>query len=240
MKKALIMGASGGIGTAVARQLAAAGWSLYCHYHENEEKVENLIRNFQNCYPQQEFFMVSLDMLEEQQFPTFLEQLFQVDAVVFASGFTYYTLLENQTNQEIENLLQIHLKAPMLLCRDLQKKLSKSGQGRILFIGSVYGQYGSSMEAVYSGVKGGQEAFVRAYSKEVASLGITVNIVAPGAVQTEMNKQWTMEEIQQLEENIAVGRMAHPDEIAGITAFLLSDQANYITGATIPVNGGWY
>ncbi|MBL1226847.1 elongation factor P 5-aminopentanone reductase [Enterococcus sp. BWR-S5] len=240
MKNALIMGASGGIGAAIAEELAAQGWSLYCHYHKNKEKVENLVRNFQNCYPQQDFFMVSLDMLDEAVLPTFFKQLFQVDAVVFASGFTRYGLLTDQTESDIDSLLTIHLKTPLLICQELQKKLSRSGHGRIVFIGSVYGQYGSSMEAVYSGVKGGQEAFVRAYSKEVASLGITVNTVAPGAVATAMNQQWTETEKRQIEERAAIGRMAHPAEVAGAAAFLLSDQAAYITGATIPINGGWY
>lgn len=240
MKKALIIGASGGIGTALAKQLAAQGWSLYCHYHKNGEKVKKLVRNFQKCYPQQDFFMVCLDMLDEAMLPTFFDQLFQVDAVVFASGFTCYGLLTDQTVVEIDTLLTIHLKTPFLICRELQQKLSSSGHGRIVFIGSVYGQNGSSMEAVYSGVKGGQEAFVRAYSKEVGSLGITVNTVAPGAVATAMNQQWTNNEKRQIEEKTAIGRMARPEEIAGAAAFLLSEQAEYITGATIPVNGGWY
>nr|WP_229441334.1 SDR family NAD(P)-dependent oxidoreductase [Enterococcus sp. BWT-B8] len=108
-----------------------------------------MIENFQNCYPQQDFFVLSLDMLDEQQLPSFFNGLFQVDAIVFAGGFTCYGLLTDPAETEISSLLNIHLKVPILICRKLQNKLSQSGHGRIVFIGSVYGQLGSSMEAVY-------------------------------------------------------------------------------------------
>lgn len=240
MKNALILGASGDIGQAIARRLAADGWSLYCHYYQHAEKVVRLVKDLRNGYPKQDFFMVSLNMLDESGLPAFYDQLFQVDAVIFASGFTHYQLLSDMTSAMLEELWQIHLKLPIMLCRDLQTKLSHSGCGRVVFIGSVYGQMGSSMETVYSAVKGGQEAFAKAYSQEVASLGITVNVVAPGAVATSMNRHWTDAELESLQAEIPVGRMGQPEEIAAAVAFLVAEQSNYITGITLPVNGGWY
>jgi 3-oxoacyl-[acyl-carrier protein] reductase len=193
-----------------------------------------------NLYPQQDFFMVSLNMLDESEINVFLNQLFQVDVLVFASGFSYYKLFSSMTALEIEALWQIHLKTPLLLIQKLEEKLSLSEYGRIIFIGSVYGRMGSSMESVYSMVKGGQEAFAKSYAKEVASLGITVNVIAPGAVDTAMNSEWTEDEMSELLTEIPVGRMAYATEIAACVKYLVSPQASYTTGSTITIDGGWY
>ncbi|MDR0922082.1 MAG: SDR family oxidoreductase [Lactobacillales bacterium] len=240
MKTAVVMGASGGIGEAIVRSLAKEGYSVVCHYHSNQKKVLNLVEELAVTYPQQDFFMVPLDMLAEEEIPNFISQLFQADALVFASGFSYYKLFSEMTSIQMNNLWQIHLKTPMLLCQQLLGKLSKNHQGRIIFIGSVYGQMGSSMEAVYSCVKGGQEAFCKSYAKEIASLGVTVNVVAPGAVNTAMNANWAPNERRELEEEIPVGRLADAEEIASVVKFLVSSLASYVTGTTFAVNGGWY
>lgn len=239
MPHALVLGASGDIGQAVCESLAQAGWSLYCHYHRQEKKVINFVSDLQKRYPQQDFFMVCLDMLEESAIPSFIKQLFQVDGIVFASGFTKYQLLPETTSRDLEALWQIHLKTPILLLQNLQNKLSQNKQGRIVFIGSVYGHRGSSMESAYSAVKGGQEGFVKAYAKEVATLGITVNLVAPGAVATAMNQSWTPAERAALAADIPLGRLATPEEIAGACQYLFSQSASYTTGVVLPVTGGW-
>ena len=213
MPYALVMGASGDIGQAVCEKLAGQGWSLYCHYNQQKEKVLNFVSDLQKRYPQQDFFMVSLDMLKETEVPSFLEQM--------------------------DALWQVHLKTPLLLLQSLQEKLAKNGNGRVVFIGSVYGHRGSSMETVYSAVKGAQEAFVKAYAKEVATLGITVNVVAPGAVQTKMNDNWEPQELTELISEIPLGRLADPKEIAAACNYLFSKEASYTTGIVLPVTGGW-
>ncbi|MDT2612858.1 SDR family oxidoreductase [Enterococcus dongliensis] len=239
MPYALVMGASGDIGQAVCEKLAEQGWSLYCHYNQQKEKVLNFVSDLQKRYPQQDFFMVSLDMLKEAEIPSFLAQLFQVDGIVFASGFTFYELLPETKADQMEALWQVHLKTPLLLLQELQGKLAKNSNGRVVFIGSVYGHRGSSMETVYSAVKGAQEAFVKAYAKEVATLGITVNVVAPGAVQTRMNDNWDLQELVDLKSAIPLGRLAKPSEIAAACSYLFSQEANYTTGIILPVAGGW-
>lgn len=239
MPTALVMGASGDIGEAICRQLAQEGWSLYCHYHRNEKKVLNFVLDLQKCYPLQDFFMVSLDMLSMEEIPKFTQGLFQVDSVIFASGFTKYALFKEYTELDMDQLWQIHVKSPLLLLQRLETKLARSDYGRIVFIGSVYGIQGSSMETVYSAVKGAQQAFVKAYAKEVATLGITANVIAPGAVATAMNQDWSKTELTELKEAIPLGRLAQPKEIAAAVTFLLQKEAAYVTGITLPVTGGW-
>lgn len=95
------------------------------------------------------------------------------------------------------------------------------------------------METVYSAVKGAQEAFAKAYAKEVATLGITVNVVAPGAVQTKMNDHWDPQELSELKAEIPLGRLADPEEIAAACNYLFSKEASYTTGIILPVAGGW-
>jgi len=238
-KTALIMGASGDIGASIARSLAEAGYNLVLHYHENEKKTLKIYQELKARYFEQDFFMLSLNMLNESDIQTFSQQLFAIDCVIFASGFSYYQLFSEHSSEEMENLWKVHLKSPMLLLQKLENKLRVSHHGRVIFIGSIYGQLGSPMEVVYSAVKAAQEGFVKAYAKEMATTGITVNLVAPGAVDTRMNQQWTEEEREMLDAQIPIGRMAQPDEIAGLVKFLASDSASYITGAVIPVDGGW-
>ena len=239
MPYGLVMGASGDIGQAICYALAEEGWSLYCHYHHNQKKVLNFVSDLQQRYPQQDFFMVSLDMLEESAISEFVGQLFQVDGVIFASGFTVYDLLPETTSRQMDSLWQIHVKTPLLLLQQLQTKLAQSGRGRVVFISSIYGQHGSSMETVYSAVKGAQESFVKAYAKEVATLGITVNAVAPGAVNTQMNQNWSQYERESLAADIPLGRLAEPNEVAAACKYVCSKEASYTTGTTLVVSGGW-
>ncbi|MEQ2877482.1 SDR family oxidoreductase [Enterococcus asini] len=239
MPAALVLGASGDIGEAVCRRLAKEGWSLYCHYHHNGEKVLKFVSELRESYPHQDFFMVCLDMLDYREIAPFLADLFHVDGVVFAAGFTKYGLLSEHSQQDMTALWKVHVETPMLLLASLEDKLRQSGRGRVVFIGSVYGLAGSSMETVYSAVKGAQQSFAKAYAKEVASLGITVNCVAPGAVATQMNHQFTDDQLQELSADIPLGRLAATSEIAAAVAYLFSKEAQYTTGTTIPVTGGW-
>ena len=113
-------------------------------------------------------------------------------------------------------------------------------RGNIVVISSIWGLTGASCEVVYSMVKGGQNAFVKALAKELAPSGIRVNAVAPGAIDTDMLRRFSEEELQSIANDIPIGRIGKPDEVAKTVSFLVSDAASYITGQIISVNGGWY
>ncbi|WP_125572406.1 elongation factor P 5-aminopentanone reductase [Lacticaseibacillus songhuajiangensis] len=239
MASALILGASGDIGTEVARQQAAAGWSLYLHYNNHPERVTSLIDELAAQYPRQDFIPIQADLTRLTAPAAIAEQLFAVDAVVVASGMTYYELFADSTLEHMSALMRVHLLSPMALIKELQPKLARSGRGRVVFIGSVYGLDGSAMEVTYSTVKGAQSAFVRAYAQEVASLGITANVVAPGAVNTKMNASFGAGVLDAVRDEIPAGRLGTPADIAYFVASLLDERAGYLTGQTLYVTGGW-
>ncbi|WP_125713746.1 elongation factor P 5-aminopentanone reductase [Companilactobacillus kedongensis] len=235
---ALILGSSGDIGTGIAKQLAEKGWSLYLHYNSNQERISKLLAELNEKYPKQEFIPVKFDMIHDHV-SVLTRQIFTLDAIVFAQGNTYYKLLVDIEEEEIDNLWKIHIKLPILLLKELQDKLAESKSGRVVFIGSIYGKVGSAMEVVYSTVKGAMSSFADAYAKEVASLGISVNVVAPGAVDTKMNQEFSSEDLETIREEIPANRLAKPDEIADLVSYLINMKSNYLTGQTIYFAGGW-
>ncbi|WP_035053882.1 elongation factor P 5-aminopentanone reductase [Carnobacterium pleistocenium] len=239
MKFALIMGASGDIGKGIAQELAEKGWSLYLHYHSNVESINSQLQDYQERYSKQDFYAVSLDMTKEEDIPLFLNSIFQVDVVIFASGFTTYQLLTEVSSMDMERMWAVHVKTPVILMQQLQDKLARSKHGRVIFISSIYGETGSAMEVFYSTTKGAQLAFVKAYSKEVASLGITVNAVSPGAIATKMNQEFTLAEIKELESEIPLGRLGSISEISFWVTQLVDKRSGYMTGQSIIISGGW-
>ncbi|WP_125587726.1 elongation factor P 5-aminopentanone reductase [Companilactobacillus jidongensis] len=235
---ALVMGSSGDIGASTARALAEKGWSLYLHYNKNRERIADLQSELAEKYLHQDFIPVQFDM-ETDKVETLTEQIFGLDAIVFAQGNTFYKLLVDIEEAEIDALWKIHIKLPILILKALQDKLALTHHGRVVFIGSIYGKIGSAMEVVYSTVKGAMTSFADAYAKEVASLGISVNVVAPGAVNTKMNAEFSSEDLESIKEEIPADRLANPDEIADLVSYLVNIKSNYLTGQTIYFAGGW-
>lgn len=239
MKIALITGASGDIGIRIARNLAEKGWSLYLHYFSNQTRIANLIEEFEQLYPTQEFFPMKVDLEQDDSINKVKENIYSLNAIIFAHGMTEYGLLESMTSEKMDRLWKVHVKTPVLITQALQQKLHGSGKGRIIFISSIYGEMGSSNEVFYSTVKGAQIAFVKAYSKEVASWGITVNAVAPGAIDTHMNRDYSEEEIENLVDAIPIGRMGRPSEVSFWVEQILKEESEYMTGQVLTVSGGW-
>ncbi|GKS81886.1 3-oxoacyl-ACP reductase [Ligilactobacillus pabuli] len=236
---ALILGASGDIGTQTAQDLAQQGWSLYLHYFNHQEKAQQLQQELHAKYPRQDFLLVQADLTQPNSAQAIAHQLFGLDAVIFAQGTTDYGLFAQEDPGALNQMLAMQVQTPLSLVQILQPKLAASQHGRIVFVGSVYGGAGSAMEVGYSTVKGALTAFASAYSQEVASMGITVNVIAPGAVATRMNLTFTPEERDEVAAQIPAGHFAQPEEISYWICSLLDQRAGYLTGQTIYVTGGW-
>jgi 3-oxoacyl-[acyl-carrier protein] reductase len=237
-KFALITGASGGIGRAIAEKLAADGYSLYLHYHENESSIRELLLILDSYHG--EYIPIQADLSSPDGYKKVVDNIFSIDAIIHNSGISQYSLLVDTDKETIEKMMALNVTAPIYLTKELLPKMLRQQQGNILFITSIWGQTGSACEVVYSTVKGAQIAFVKSLAKELALNGIRVNGIAPGAVNTSMMADFSEEEIDIIKSGIPMGRMAEPEDVAESVSFLLSEKAGYITGHILNVNGGWY
>jgi 3-oxoacyl-[acyl-carrier protein] reductase len=236
MTYALITGASGGIGSSIARQLANEGYRLFLHYNQNEARVQALQAELNV-----ETKAVQADLSTKEGVETLVAQIDEpVHAIIHNSGNSYYGLITDMSDNLVEKMVQLHVTSPILLTKKLLPPMIREKKGNIIIISSIWGVTGASCEVVYSAVKGGQNAFVKALAKELAPSGIRVNAVAPGAIRTEMLRSFSEEELQGIADDIPLGRMGEPREVAQTVSFLLSDAASYITGQVIGVNGGWH
>lgn len=236
-KYAFVTGASGEIGQAICIALAKAGWNLYLHYYQNRQAVEDIVPKLQA--ENIDVILIQADFDDFSSLKKIEKQVFQVDAFIHAAGHSHYALFQDTTDLDMTKLWNVHMYMPMRLIQIFIPKLMKSQQGRIVFISSIWGEIGASMEVVYSTVKGAQIAFCKALSQEVGLSGITVNAVTPGVVKTKMMDQFSLEEKEILRQEIPLKRFAKPEEIAETVEFLTSKKASYITGEVLRLNGGW-
>ncbi|MBC1498297.1 SDR family oxidoreductase [Listeria welshimeri] len=236
-KYAFVTGASGEIGQAICIALAKAGWNLYLHYYQNRQAVEDIVPQLQA--ENIDVILIQADFDDFSSLKEIEKQVFQVDAFIHAAGHSHYALFQDTTDLDMTKLWNVHMYMPMRLIQIFIPKLMKSQQGRIVFISSIWGEIGASMEVVYSTVKGAQIAFCKALSQEVGLSGITVNSVTPGVVKTKMMDQFSLEEKEILRQEIPLKRFAKPEEIAETVEFLTSKKASYITGEVLRLNGGW-
>lgn len=237
---ALILGASGAIGSAICKRLAREGWSLYMHYNHNEQKVTLLREELSSQYVNQEFLILQADFSSDDGAENLANQLFSLQAIVFANGHAFYGLIEDTPVEEMNNLWKVHVQNPMRLLALISNKLRSNEVSYVLFIGSIWGEAGAAYETVYATVKGAQHAFVKAYSKEVAFQHILVNVISPGFIETSMNQHLSTEDKQLILDEIPLRRAGKTEDIANLVAFYISGQADYVTGQIIRVNGGWY
>ncbi|MEC1444195.1 elongation factor P 5-aminopentanone reductase [Bacillus subtilis] len=239
-KTALITGASGGIGKSISETLAARGYNLLLHYNTNQNAAAELAEKLS------EMFGVNAEILQADlsaqdgadQLTSSIVQ--PIDAIVLNSGRSHFGLITDVDNATVQEMVQLHVASPYMLTRNLLPGMIRNKSGAIVAVSSIWGETGASCEVLYSMAKGAQHSFVKGLAKELAPSGIRVNAVAPGAVDTNMMNQFTPSEKEEIADEIPIGRLARPQEIADATAFLLSEKASYITGQILSVNGGWH
>ncbi|WP_227935995.1 elongation factor P 5-aminopentanone reductase [Alkalihalobacillus deserti] len=238
MKHILITGASGGIGSAIAQELASPSCSLFLHYSQNETAVNKVA--YECRQKGATVTLVQADLTSENGDEQLLNQLpkykaFQV--IVHNAGTAHFGLFTDVTNRQLSEVMNIHLINPMRITRRLLPNMIEQQQGKIIVISSIWGLTGASCEVIYSTAKGGLNSFVKGLAKEVAPSHIQVNGVAPGAIRTNMLDS---EDLELLKAEIPANVLGTTDDVANAVVFLASDKANYINGQILSVNGAWY
>ena len=234
---AVILGASGEIGESVSRQLARSGWSLYLHW--NTKPVTELAKQLAVEFPAQEFIEVQADFSKTDGAQKLAANIYDASCIVIASGQALMKLLIDTTEPDMEALWQVHVKNPVTAIRLISPFFHRYPRSYVVFISSIWGEVGASMETMYSSVKGAQLSFVKAYAKEMAPSGTRVNAVSPGFIMTKMNQAFSEEELSAIQEDIPLG-LGTPQDVADSVDFLVSGKADYMTGQTLRVNGGWH
>ena len=236
-KKALITGASGGIGGEIAKALHDAGATIAIS-GSNAEKLQNAAAKLSGSIP----IVCNLSQLDtvENLIKEAEEKLGGLDILICNAGVTRDNLSMRMKDEEWQQVIDVNLTASFKLTRACMKGMMKRRHGRIIYITSVVGWTGNPGQANYCASKAGLTGMAKSFAQEIASRGITVNCIAPGFIATSMTEVLTDDQKAKINNNIPLGRMGAANEIAAGALYLASDEAAYITGQTLHINGGMY
>jgi len=230
----LITGGNRGIGLATAKTFASKGNKVAITYRETPpDGIEELgIHSFSCDVTDQEHVNKAFKEVEET--------LGTVEILVANAGITRDALTARTTDQDFSEVLDTNLTGAFRTAKQALRGMMKNRWGRIIFVSSLSGRIGQVGQSSYAASKSALLGLSRSLAKEYASRNITVNVVAPGAVKTDMLEKLSDDQIEEYIKSIPLGRLGEPQEIGEIIAFLSSENASYITGSVIPVDGGLY
>lgn len=237
MKRVLITGASGGIGSAIAKEFAAEGYELVLHCHNNLNKLNDLKAELQDSLTY-EPVLVTGDLSKEEDVNAIVEKAGDIDVLVNNAGITRDRLLVTMKPEDFDTVIEANLRSVYLTTHAVLRGMIKRRWGRIINLASVSGIYGNAGQANYAASKAGIIGFSKSLAKEVAARNVTVNCIAPGMIETEMTAAIPEKAKEALLAEIPMKRMGRPEEIAYVASFLASEKASYITGAVIEADGG--
>ena len=242
-KIALVTGGTGGIGTAICIALAEQGRKVIAGYFPPEKESAEAWQQ-QHRANGNDFEIVACDVSDFESSQRMLHDVQNtigaVDILVNCAGITRDKTLRRMTPEQWDSVLRTNLDSAFNVTRHVVESMSQNGFGRIVNISSVNGQKGQFGQANYSAAKAGLHGFTKAVAQELAAKGVTVNSVSPGYVKTDMTDAIPEDVRDAIIQQVPMGRMALPDEIAYVVSFLTDDRNTYMTGANLPVNGGMY
>lgn len=239
-KTAIVTGGATGIGEAAVRRLCSDGCSVAIGYYSSEDNAKALSSELSSCG--YNVAAIKCDVSNSNETDAFVKEVIlrfgKPLFLVNNAGIAQQKLFTDITDDDWSKMLDVDLTGAFNMCRSVLPCMIHEKFGSIVNISSMWGQTGGSCEVHYSAAKAGIIGLTKALAKECAPSGIRVNCVSPGVVDTKMMSPFSEEDKKVLCEEIPMGRIAKPSEIASAVSFLLSEDASYITGQILPVNGG--
>lgn len=229
-KIAVVTGGVRGIGLGISLALKKKGYRVYALYSKDEKSAA--AAQGEGVIP------VKADVRNEAEIVAFFSVLRHVDVLVNNAGIAVAAQLQNTSAEMLDELYAVNVRGAFLCAREAAKKMISEQSGCIVNVSSVWGEAGGSCESAYSATKGALIALTKALAKELGYSGIRVNCVSPGVIDTTMNARLTAEDMEALREEIPLGRIGKPEDVANAVTGLI--ESEYVNGADVPVNGGFY
>ena len=235
----LITGANRGIGHNILKKIATCGYTVIgtSRSKDGADMISDAIKGYNGKG-------VVMDVTNQDSINTSINKIKEDYGVIYGlvnnAGITNDNLLMRMSDEQWNSVIETNLTSLYRVTKSVVKDMMKARTGRIVNIGSIVGQMGNAGQSNYSATKSGLLGFTKSLARELSSRNINVNAVSPGFIDTDMTKALSDDQIESLTKNIPLGRIASPDEVSSVVAFLLSDDSSYITGENINVNGGLY
>lgn len=238
-KVAIVTGGARGIGREIAKQLAKNEIQVIANYNQSEKEAIQLKEEMKKENIAIDILKADVSKKEEAkklvQFA--LEKYHKIDILINNAGISEYKLFTDETEEDWNRVINTNLYSAFVMSQEVIPSMIHHKEGCIINISSIWGIVGASLEVLYSISKAGMNGMTKALAKELAPSNIRVNAIAPGSIDTDMNANLTIEELKQIEEEIPLGRIGMPNDIAKCVNWLIED--NYTTGQIISINGGW-
>ena len=228
-QKVLITGASRGIGFAMAKRFAEAGYAVYALWHNQKEQLDGI--GALDITP------VHGDVADAASVAAVRDAVGAVDILVNNAAISRFGLITDLSEAEWDEMMAVNLKSVFLLSRAFLPDMIRRQSGRIINDSSIFGAVGGSCEVAYSAAKAGVIGFTKALAKEVGPSGIQVNCIAPGVIDTAMNARLSAEDLAALRDETPLGRLGTPEDVANLALFLAADK--FITGEVLHIGGGY-
>jgi 3-oxoacyl-[acyl-carrier protein] reductase len=230
-RRALVTGASKGIGRAIAQELARAGAAVVVGYRSGKEEAEQLASELGGD-------AVQADVSSPEDAKRLVEEAGDIDVLVNNAGLTRDGLLARMSDDDWRAVIETNLSSVFYTCRAVTRPMMKKRAGAIVNVSSIVGVHGNWGQTNYAASKAGIIGFTKSLARELGSRGVRANVVAPGYVKTQLTDVLPEEATQAMLQNTPLGRLGEPEDIAGAVRFLCSDEASFITGEVLLVDGG--
>ncbi len=239
---AVVTGGSRGIGRAIAVKLAELGADIAVIATRDSDQAQDTIKTIEDMGRKARLYVCDISNIEavNNAVSQIITDFGGIDILINNAGITKDKLLMQMNEDDISDVIDVNLKGSMYVTKACLRNFVRKRHGRIVNISSVVGLMGNAGQVNYSASKAGIIGFTKSVAREYASKGITCNAIAPGFICTDMTNQMPKEAIDAMLGNIPCGRYGKPEEVASLAAFLVSDEASYITGEVIKIDGGMY